>query len=127
MARPVGSLNKPKHALIALLQAKYPGYNPVLELAAIANNDVECAICEGNGKVFDGVEILDDITVDKMAVCEECHGTGKQPISMDMKFNANKEVAQYVTPKLKAVEITGDVDNPLLMDMVVEFVNAPEG
>ena len=27
------------------------------------------------------------------------------------RFNAHKEVAQYVTPKLKAVEHTGDIDH----------------
>jgi len=37
--RPAGSLNKNKTALIALLEAKFPGYNPVVEMAAIANDE----------------------------------------------------------------------------------------
>ncbi len=64
--RPKGSRNKPKQRLIALLEAKYPGYNPVVELARIA------------------------------------HETDDE----QLRFNAHKEVAQYVTPKLKAVETT---------------------
>jgi len=43
MPRPAGSLNKPKRALLKLLQEKYPNYHPVLEMAKIAHdmdNDV---------------------------------------------------------------------------------------
>ena len=66
-----GSPNKNKQALIALLQAKYPGYHPVMEMAAIGND-------ESN--------------------------------DLQTRFNAHKEVAQYVTPKLKAVETSGSID-----------------
>ena len=41
--RPTGSSNKNKQALIALLEAKYPGYDPVCSMAEIAQdmgNDV---------------------------------------------------------------------------------------
>jgi hypothetical protein len=38
MARPAGVPNKPKRALLRLLQEKYPGYHPVLSMAEIANN-----------------------------------------------------------------------------------------
>ena len=33
-----GSPNKPKRALLALLQEKYPGYHPVVEMAKIAHD-----------------------------------------------------------------------------------------
>lgn len=69
-----GSPNKNKQALIALLQAKYPDYHPVVEMAAIANDDNN---------------------------------------DLQTRFNAHKEVAQYVTPKLKAVEHTGDIDHDI--------------
>jgi len=45
MARQVGCKNQPKRALIALLNEKFPGYNAVLEMAAMAKD-------EGNDKAF---------------------------------------------------------------------------
>lgn len=39
MPRPAGSLNKPKRALLKLLQERYPDYHPVVEMAKIANDD----------------------------------------------------------------------------------------
>ena len=74
MARPAGSPNKNKQALIALLEAKYPGYHPVIEMAGIANDDTN---------------------------------------DLPTRFAAHKEVAQYVTPKLKAIEHTGDIDTEI--------------
>jgi hypothetical protein len=69
----LGSPNKNKQALIALLEAKYPGYHPVVEMAGIAN------------------DMSNDVPT---------------------RLSAHKEVAQYVTPKLKAIEVQveGQID-----------------
>ena len=69
-----GIPNKNKQALIALLEARYPGYQPVVSMAEIAND-------------------MDN--------------------DLQMRFNAHKEVAQYIVPKLKAVEHTGDIDTEI--------------
>ena len=79
MARPKGSKNQPKRALLALLQEKYPNYHPVLEMAKIANDP------ESDPAV---------------------------------RFNAHKEVAQYVEPKRKAVEVSGEDGGPLTVEIV---------
>ena len=70
-----GRPNKNKQALIALLEAKYPGYQPVVSMAEIAND-------------------MDN--------------------DLQMRFNAHKEVAQYVTPKLKALEVTADIQGDVV-------------
>lgn len=44
MARTTGTPNKPKRALLALLQEKYPGYHPVLEMAKIAHETEDMAL-----------------------------------------------------------------------------------
>jgi hypothetical protein len=45
MGRPAGQPNKPKRALLRLLQEKYPGYHPVLSMAKIANDpDTDLAL-----------------------------------------------------------------------------------
>ena len=79
MARPKGSRNKPKRALLALLQEQYPNYHPVLEMARIA------------------------------------HDTEDESI----RANMHKEVAKYVEPMLKAVEVTGDEGGPV--KVVIEW------
>ena len=66
-----GSPNKNKQALIKLLELKYPGYNPILEMAAIATDEEN---------------------------------------DLHTRFTAHKEIAQYIVPKLKAVEHSGNVD-----------------
>jgi hypothetical protein len=38
MPRPKGVPNKPKRALLALLQERYPGYHPVLKMVEIAHS-----------------------------------------------------------------------------------------
>ena len=71
MPRPKGVPNKDKHALLKLLQAKYPDYHPVLEMAKIAHD-----------------EEADEA----------------------LRASMHKEVAQYVAPKLKAIEINLEAD-----------------
>ena len=119
MGSRAGIPNKNKQALIALLEAKYPGYHPVMELAAIANDDVTCTVCGGTGHI-----LVKPITADSgSTICDLCV-SGKAIVSMDMKFNANKEVAQYVTPKLKAVEHTGNIDSTQTHKHKVQFVSS---
>lgn len=36
--RPLGSINRNKRPLLALLEQQYPGWNPVLQMAEAANN-----------------------------------------------------------------------------------------
>lgn len=78
--RKEGSTNKAKAELISLLEEEYPGYDPVLAMAALAN-DPEA-----------------------------------DPI---MRFQASKEVAQYVHPKRKAVEHTGKGGAPLIPPAII--------
>ena len=66
MGRPAGSVNKPRRQLIALLQEKYPGYDPVLSMA--------------------------DMAMDK-------------DNSIELRASMHKEVAQYLRPKLRAIEL----------------------
>ena len=72
MARPLGSKNKPRRALIALLNERYPGFDPVLEMV----------------KMY--------------------HESEDRPEQVTLL----KEIAQYVIPKLRSVEVQleGQVD-----------------
>jgi len=79
MPRPAGLPNKNKQALIALLEARCPGYHPVIEMALIA------------------VDMDNDLST---------------------RFNAHKEVAKYVTPQLKAVEVETVNHEPIQVQLV---------
>jgi hypothetical protein len=59
---------------MARLDAKFPGWHPVIQMAEIANDTT---------------------------------------LEIDLRFNAAKEVAKYVTPQLKAVEVSGDDGGPV--------------
>ena len=76
MSRPKGVPNKPKRALLRLIQEKYPGYNPAMELVKVAM----------------------DTEADE-----------------NMRFSANKELLQYLEPKLKAVEVVAEVDGTITL------------
>ena len=79
MASRLGSPNKNKQALIALLELKYPGYNPVVEMAGIA------------------LDMDNDVST---------------------RLSAHKEVAQYITPKLKAIEVQTVNPTPVQVQIV---------
>ena len=76
-AATVARKNKPKRALILLLEDKFPNYQPVIEMAAKAHRISE---------------IADQRPGDSMA-------------QMDA-VNAHEKVAKYVTPQLKAIDLT---------------------
>ena len=81
MSRPAGTPNKPKRALLKLLQEQFPDYHPVVEMAKIAHD-------------------LDN--------------------DISLRSSMHKEVAQYVTPKLKAVEVSGNLDANIIYRPIIK-------
>ncbi len=108
--RQKGTPNKEKTELLATIQNKYKGYHPVMAMADVANAKtkrsqppstiarkmISAANAEENfnAKVRVLAAMIKEIQVDAKA-------------EVDLAFQANKEVAQYVAPKLKAVEVSG--------------------
>lgn len=70
-----------KQALILLIQAKYPEYNPILSMVDIAND-------ESN--------------------------------DINLRASMHKEVSPYIMPKLKAMEITGQIDANIVYKPMVK-------
>lgn len=79
--RKKGVPNKDKRALMDRIEALYPGYHPVIAMAAIANDE-------------------------------------SGDVDLAMRFQAHKEVAQYVEPKRKAIEHSGEGGGPLTVQIV---------
>ncbi len=88
--RPLGSKNQPTRALIRLLNEKFPGWNPIVQMAEVAND-----------------KEADTLT----------------------RFNAAREVSQYIAPKLRSVEMDitsageslADQSTQMLLDRVHEL------
>ena len=83
MGRPAGSVNRPKRQLLALLQEKYPNYQPVLEMTRAA-----------------------------VELSKQAEETNEANL-WTQASTAHEKVAQYVTPKLKALEVTGPEGGPI--------------
>ena len=89
----------------------------------LARGDAPCLCCK-DGRVTipqyyklirkqmpdpkDGESLVDE--ADKFTVCPNCGGTGFEPIEATLSGAMYKELAQYVAPKRKAVDITSDGD-----------------
>ena len=77
--RPKGAEGGNKREARALLRDKFPDYHPLVQMAALAND-------EG--------------------------------APQELRFAADKEVAAYLLPKLKAVEVTGPAGGAIVVQAV---------
>ena len=113
------------------------GLNPIERLAKMADGDVPCGVCMGTGKTrwqpkkrkaLEGME-LDEEPFDstKERTCQSCYGSGFERISPADRSRAASELAKYVQPQLKAIEISGNADRPIVTEIRIEFIEASEG
>ena len=79
----LGSKNKPKQYLLRLLQQQWPDYQPVVEIARAAHELTTKAMESESPELWRDAGTMHD------------------------------KVAQYVTPKLKAIELTGEDGGPI--------------
>lgn len=59
--------------------------------------------------------------------CLSCFGTLRERIGADLKFKADAELAQYVAPKRKAVEVSGPEGGPVERRLELVFIEAKDG
>jgi len=107
MARTPGSINKNKRGLKARLKEEYGDKFDVIMLMGkncLALQEMADACQDKLAETLEKEEVSsEDILSHKTAVI----GTAKVAIE------ALDKLAQYVEPKLKSIEISGDPDNPL--------------
>ncbi len=85
-----GTPNHHKAALQARLAVRFPEYNPVIEMAVIAN------------------AMADNLKPYETAKNEDLRSL----------IDAHDKVAQYLTPKLKAIEMSGADGSPLVIKLI---------
>jgi hypothetical protein len=95
MARPKGVPNKNKRGLLGMLKQQYgDDFHPIMKMA---KNAVELQ------SILDG---LDGKEIDKLFV------------GLKMSIDAWDKIAQYTEPKLKAIEVSGEIKTrPILVDL----------
>jgi len=70
------------------------GCDPIAGMARIAEDVTPCLVCT-HGLLEDG------------RVCGQCQGTGKLQSPPELRGRMYAELAQYVAPKRKAIEVSG--------------------
>lgn len=88
MGSRAGRPNKQKQALVALLKKQYPGWEPVCDMAEAAQAMMR--------KARESDELQDWVTAS--ALCDR--------------------VARYITPQLKAIEVSANDGQPLKIGLV---------
>lgn len=119
------------------------GCDPLVGMARIASGDVPCGTCHGELKTryrLPEGHHAESCAVNKRAMavvpkcdcegiglrtCESCYGTNKEKVTPDLRGRMYAELAQYVAPKRKAIEVKNAVDaNGDQSEFKIKFVNA---
>jgi hypothetical protein len=128
--RPAGSKNKLTLDAIAKLDAL--GCDPLEGLAKIALGDVPCPTCHGELRarysIGPGGFYLDPDDGQERT-CRTCFGSGKEPITPELRGKVLAELAGFVAPKLKAVDHSSNDGSlsPAVTAIRVEFVDPHRG
>ena len=91
------------------------GCDPFTGMATIALNQLPCGVCRGKGRTkykVDG-EVHE-------RTCESCYGTLFEACSPELRGKMNAELAQYIAPKRKAIEMSGELGTPDLAAILRE-------
>ncbi len=85
------------------------GHDPKEAMIRIGMGKMDCQTCRGKGKTkykISGTDRLADRT------CESCYGTMMEKISPALIYQANAEILNYLLPKRKSIEHSGEVGMP---------------
>ncbi len=115
--RKAGTKNKRTEEVDARLKAL--GCDPIEGMARIALGDVPCMDCSQTGYVtvaqfisklkiapFGKYKDDPELIASDMIYCAVCGGTGIDTVDIRLRSDMFKELAQYVAPKRKAIELS---------------------
>ena len=76
-------------------------------MVAIAENKLPCGVCRGKGKTPYKLpaEAGEQIRIG-VRVCESCYGTLFESCSPELRGKMHAELAQYISPKRRAIDLT---------------------
>ncbi len=121
------------------------GCDPIVGMAMIANNNLPCGVCRGESRTR--YPLSDErLTCDCMEdddrpnpkcwkcdgtgrqtlndrICQSCYGTLYEACSPELRGKMYAELAQYESPKRKAIEHSGPEGGDIPLSILVEFVD----
>ena len=84
-------------------QVEAVAMDAIATLAEMARGEMACSVCKGAGKTkFQRSCVLDG----KERVCERCHGSGKEPLSLGLRAKTARELAAFASPASLAAPAT---------------------
>lgn len=108
--RKPGSVN----AITGYLAFRPEGWSPFQVLFAGARNELPCSKCRGSGRTkYWKRQNRRDLGKLCSRVCESCYGDKLERLSPETILKAAAELAQYESPKKKAIEVTGEDGGPV--------------
>lgn len=98
------------------------GFDPIESMVLIAMQHVGCPTCGGAGRAKFSAGIAGpypDPDNGEEMTCRTCLGSGYEPMAPELRGKMCAELAQYIAPKRKATEISGEGGGPLLVTEIV--------
>ena len=114
--RPKGSRSKQQLQVEAILQRL--DCCPIEGMAMIMMQKCPCPTCDGALQARYSIGqfgIYIDPDKGETMTCRTCWGTGREPISPELRGKMASELAQYIAPKRKSIEHTVQGDAPLFV------------
>lgn len=116
-----GVPNKRTQEMLAKLDEHFPGYDPVLQMAGIAQtatidaelNTLHLELRDFLTKVVDHLKRKGDKQPCQSLIEQLTAVIDEPSVGIDHRITCMKEVANYIHPKRKAIEHSNDPENPL--------------
>ncbi len=109
----VGGREKGKKPKIASVREylESAGFNPFEVLMEIALGNLPCNVCRGKGKTRYQAGTGREKTFER--TCQSCYGSGFERISPADRARASSELAKYVQPQMKQIDVQGAGGGPV--------------
>ncbi len=111
--RKKGSPNKNKQDILELIQG-HPltkDFDPLVSLAVMANGQIPESY-KAFQEILEIVNRHKKVSKNLKQIAEICLGMIERPVlGSDNMITATKEISQYVYPKLRSTEVTGEITN----------------
>jgi hypothetical protein len=116
--RKKGSVNKRTEYLKSAARE----FDPFEKMRRLADDDIVCRTCRGRGRTV--YQARGKKTGER--VCESCFGDGKDRVPLELQGKMAAELAQYQSPKLKAIEHSGPGGGPIEIEHDLSMLTEEE-
>lgn len=99
--------------------------DPRKVMALIVLNELPCGVCRGKGRTKYAMPVGEgEEPKIRERVCQSCYGTKMESCNPELRGKMAAEMTQYLQPKRKAIEYTGEGGGPIQSTHRIVFVDA---